>query len=106
MVGLTECEVIMICRQRVSVFMAVLLAVGISSAVRGQSSKDANSVSNSPMTFVPGILSQQANALGQRLKAPGKERTVYSGQLFDKGWQVLSRPGDPSIAGIGSVGGF
>lgn len=71
-------------RRHLSVFLAaVLIAAGISVTANGQS-KETKSVSSSGIRGVPGIFHQQAKALGLRLNTPGKEMTVYSGQVFDR----------------------
>jgi hypothetical protein len=69
-------------RNAVSVTTIVLLIFGMYTMASGQIiSKE----SGMPMGVISNIFSQQAKALGKRMSVTGKERTIYTGQLFDKG---------------------
>jgi hypothetical protein len=69
--------------QRIIFIAAVMLLIcGLCNAI---SSEDkAPQIANNPIGHVPGMFLHQLTALGKRLKVSGNEKTVYSGQLFDK----------------------
>jgi hypothetical protein len=69
-------------RNAVSITTIVLLILGVCGMAAGQNSSDE---SGTPIGVISNIFSHQAKALGKRMSIAGKERTVYAGQLFDKG---------------------
>jgi hypothetical protein len=62
--------------------VAMSLILGLCGTINGQ--EKTTSIANDAIGQTPGMFNQQLNALGKRLKTSGKEKTVYSGQLFDK----------------------
>jgi hypothetical protein len=68
-------------RNAASVAMLVLLVFGICSTISGQTTAKN---SGAPIGPISNIVDQQIHALGKRIKTSGKEKTVYTGLLFDK----------------------
>jgi hypothetical protein len=68
-------------RNAVSIAMVVLLFFGIAGTTSGQNG-DKNP--GSPMGQISNIFGQQVHALGKRVQINGKEKTIYTGQLYDK----------------------
>ncbi len=81
---MTNVEANILGRRPLSLFLATVLIMAVISVTADGQSKEANPVLSNVRVGAPGIFLQQAEALGLRLNTPGKERTVYSGQLFDQ----------------------
>ncbi len=82
--NMTNVEANILGRRPLSLFLAAVLIMAVISVTADGQSKEANPVLSNVRVGAPGIFLQQAEALGLRLNTPGKERTVYSGQLFDQ----------------------
>lgn len=70
-------------RISVALVLVILMAAGLSVTVNGQSG-NVNLNSRKTLDRVPGMFQPQARSLGKRAHESGKERTIYTGQLFDK----------------------
>jgi hypothetical protein len=68
-------------RNAVSIAMVVLLIFGIAGTTSGQ---NGDKSPGSPMGQISNIFGQQVHALGKRVQISGKEKTIYTGQLYDK----------------------
>jgi hypothetical protein len=78
---LTRCKLPVICRYSTAIVRAVLLLFVLCAPVSGQSDRG-NSAKI--LDRIPDKYRKPLSALGRRAKEKGKERTVYTGQLFDK----------------------
>jgi hypothetical protein len=72
-------------RHAVSMFLSTVLIAGLCATASGQNGKGiGNRHSQSRLNQIPGMFQPQVRSLGKRAKEKGKERTIYTGQLFDK----------------------
>jgi hypothetical protein len=73
-------EAPMVYRRVVLVFLLLLLVIALCGIASGQSGTAASALA---FNRIPSMFQQQLNSLGNRVKAKGKEKTVYEGELFD-----------------------
>jgi hypothetical protein len=83
-------KAIMKIRTAISTLLSIVLTAGLCSGQQSQGISD--QLKKLPTRSVPSLLLSQLNALGNRMKAKGKELTVYTGIFIDeKGNQIVAR---------------
>jgi hypothetical protein len=62
--------------------LIISLALWLSGAISGKDRED--NIKANPSSRIPGLANKHLAAIGKRMCANGKEKTTYTGQLFDK----------------------
>lgn len=96
--------------KRIFGVLAAAQLIFILGAIAGEDDSIKKYANNAP--GLPGMFSKQFNAIGIRLKTRGKEKTIYTGQLFYKGGKsskariIHQYPGLVRLEGFKDQGGI